>query len=436
MGGIVSASTAAEELAPRERTPAFITRNTRLLALSQMFFGTGTQFVFTLGPLMVVALTGSPTLAGVTVAMHGFSRFVAAYPFGRVTDRYGRKPGLLLGLGIALVGTVLIGFAMNAGSFAGFLASLLVFGVGMNGVQQLRLAAAEMYPPHRRAVIIGYVLTGSLVGVVVSPAMVSLAGTLAPALGMDPLAVPWLLVPALILPGMAMITQVRPDPKEIAAHLERYYPGYVPSQVEAAPTRTGFGLGDYLAHPQRRLAAVAMFSAQGSMQVAMVTAPLALTHHGAALPAVALAMAIHAAGMFGPSVPMGRLADRIGRRRVLILGTVIEALGALTAAFTADHTAVTAGIFLVGLGWCAANVASTAIVIDSTPNAVRGRAIGMTDSFGAVAGIGFPLAVGPLVEAWGVGATGVLAALVLVPPALLFVRTQALHRPTEEARAA
>ncbi len=436
MGAIVPAPIASEDRAPRETTPAFITRNTRLLALSQMFFGTGTQFVFALGPLMVVALTGSPALAGVTVAMQGFSRFIAAYPFGRVTDRYGRKPGLLLGLGIALVGTVLIGLAMNAGSFVGFLASLLVFGVGMNGVQQLRLAAAEMYPPHRRAVIIGYVLTGSLIGVVVSPTMVSLAGTLAPTLGMDPLAVPWLLVPALILPGMIMITRVHPDPKEIAAHLDRYYPGYVPSEVEAAPVRAGFGLRDYLAHPQRRLAAVAMFSAQGSMQVAMVTAPLALTHHGAALPAVALAMAIHSAGMFGPSVPMGRLADRIGRRRVLVLGTVIEALGGAVAAFTTDHVSVTVGIFLVGVGWCAANVASTAIVVDSASGAVRGRAIGMTDSFGAVAGIMFPLAVGPLVEAWGIGSTGVLATLMLVPPALLFLRSQALRRPVEEARAA
>lgn len=424
--------------APSDATPALIKRNTLWLALCQMFVGTGFQFVFALGPLMVVALAGSSTLAGLSVALQAFSRFLAAYPFGRVTDRFGRRPGLFLGLVVALAGTIFIGWAMSAGSLPGFIAGLLVFGVGMNGVLQLRLAAAEMYLPHRRAVVIGYVLTGSLVGVVVSPALVGLAGMLAPILSMDPLALPWLFMPVLILPGMVMITRVRPDPKEIAAHLERYYPGYEPSGADAAPFTGSFGLRRFLAHPQRRLAAVAMFSAQGSMQVAMVTAPLALTHHGAALPSVALSMALHSAGMFGPSLPMGRLADRIGRRTVLVLGTIVEAVGGGIAGFTSDQASVTLGIFLVGVGWCAANVASTAIVVDSTPAPVRGRAIGMTDTIGAVAGVGVPLAVGPLVEAWGIGATGVFAMLLMLPPALLFLTMGSLREAvvTDVARVA
>ena len=400
-----------------------------------MFTGAGVQFVFALGPLMVVTLVGSAALAGLSVAIHGFSRFVVAYPFGRITDRYGRKPGMLLGLTIALVGTVLIGSSMNAGSFPGFVVGLFIFGVGMNGVQQLRLAAAEMYPPHRRAVVIGYVLSGSIVGVVVSPLIVGLGERLAPILKSDPLALPWLFMPVLILPAMVLIRQVRPDPKEIAANLPLYYPGYSPTIVERGAPEGGFGLRRYLSDPQRRLAAVAMFSAQGSMQIAMVTAPLALTHHGAALPTVALSMAIHTAGMFGPSVPMGWLADRIGRRPVLILGTIVEAAGGGITAFTGDTAALTIGLFLVGLGWCAANIASTAIVIDCTNAALRGRAIGMTDSIAAVAGVAFPLSVGPLLEAWGVGAPGAVAILLLVPPSVLFLATSHLPRlsPTGDA---
>ena len=42
---------------------------------------------------------------------------------------------------------------------------MFVFGMGMNTAQQLRVAAADMYPPSRRAEGLGYVLTGSLVGV-------------------------------------------------------------------------------------------------------------------------------------------------------------------------------------------------------------------------------------------------------------------------------
>lgn len=414
----------AASVGSRDRTPALIKRNTVWLALSQMFGGAGTNLTFALGPLMVLALLGSSTFAGVSVALHSFSRFVGAYPFGRVTDHFGRKPGLLLGLGVALTGTLLTGLSMNARFFPGLLLGMLVFGIGSNGVQQLRLAAAEMYPPDRRATVVGMVLSVALVGVVVSPFLVSTGETLALATGMERLAVPWLLVPALILPAMVMISRVTPDPREISANLHRYYPGYQPparAQV-VAPSSQPFGLREFLADPQRRLGCVAMFSAQGSMQIAMVTAPLSMVQYGVALPMVALSMAIHSAGMFGPSVPMGKLADRIGRRSVLVLGTGVEALGGGVTAFTSDHVLMTVGIFLVGLGWCGANVASTAIVLDSTSARVRGRAIGVLDSVAAVAGLTFSLLAGPLAQYAGLGSTGILAVLLMAPPALLLLQ--------------
>jgi MFS family permease len=133
---------------------------------------------------------------------------------------------------------------------------------------------------------------------------------------------------------------------------------------------------------------------------------------------------------------MGKLADLIGRRAVLILGTVLEAVGGGIAAFASDHLAITIGIFLVGLGWCAANVASTAIVIDTTPIAVRGRAIGMTDTIAAVAGVAFPLCVGPMVEAWGLGSTGILAVALMLPPGILFVSSGPISPHAGEGSAA
>lgn len=409
-------------------TPEVIRQNTRRLVICQMLSGAANQLVFALGPLMVVTLLGSAAFAGLSVALHGVSRFIAAYPFGHVTDRYGRRPGMLLGLSLALVGTLLVGTSMGLGSFPGFVVGLLVLGTGMNGVQQLRLAAAEMYPPERRALVLGYVLTLSVVGVIASPLLIGLGEILAPVLRFDALALPWLFVPALILPAMVLVHRVRPDPREIARDLGRYYPGQTSRTPEVAPPQGGFGLRRYLARPERRLAAITMFSAQGSMQIAMVTAPLALTHHGVTLPAVALSMAIHTAGMFGPSLPMGWLADRVGRRFVLIFGTIIEAVGGGIAAFTTAAEALTLGIFLVGLGWCAANIASTALVIDSTEPAVRGRAIGLTDTIAAVAGVALPVCVGPILDAWGLGATGVLAMALMVPPAVLLVTTRRLPR--------
>ncbi|MDO8563264.1 MAG: MFS transporter [Candidatus Limnocylindria bacterium] len=404
---------------PSDPTPALIKRNTLWLALTQMFVGTGTQFTSAMGPLMVLSLLGSPAFAGLSVGLIGVTRLVASHEFGRITDRFGRKPGMFLALGFALAGALVIGSSMQAGSFPGLVVGMVLFALGMNGVQQLRLAAAEMYPPGRRALVLGIMLTGSLAGVLLAPSIIGFAYALSPTLGMNGLALPWFVFPALIVPAAILVTRVRPDPRDIAADLGRYYPGYLPPPSEATAFAVTFGLREFLAHPHRRVAAATMLAAQAAMQMAMVTVPLQLTHHGYELPAVALSTSIHAAEMFGPSLPMGRLIDRMGRGSLLVAGAVVEAVGAGVATFTSDHASITLGIFLVGVGWCAANVSSTAMVIDSTPTSARGRAVGLLDSITA-AGVLLPLSVGVLVEVWGLQMAGTLAMFIVVLP--LFLR--------------
>jgi len=63
--------------------PPLIKRNTTLFALSQSFIGASTQFGYGLGPLMVVALAGSASLAGLTVVLFGISRFLVPIPSAR-----------------------------------------------------------------------------------------------------------------------------------------------------------------------------------------------------------------------------------------------------------------------------------------------------------------------------------------------------------------
>ena len=132
--------------------PPLIKRNTVLFALSQSFVGAGTQLAYGIGPLMVIAVTGSASLAGLTVGLFGVSRFLVSYPVGKITDPYGRKPGILFGQGLALIGTFVSGLAMLAGSAIGLTLGMMVFAMGISAAQQLRVAATDMYPPrHARA---------------------------------------------------------------------------------------------------------------------------------------------------------------------------------------------------------------------------------------------------------------------------------------------
>src|SRR3712207_7831192 len=43
------------------------------------------------------------------------------------------------------------------------------------------------------------------------------------------------------------------------------------------------------------------------------------------LPAISVSVSIHVIGMFGFSLPLGQLTDRLGRRNVMLIGLVISA---------------------------------------------------------------------------------------------------------------
>jgi len=417
---------------PQFRVPSLIKRNITLFALSQSFTGAGMQFSYGFGPLMVLALTGSASLAGLAVGLIGLSRFLVSYPVGKITDAYGRKPGILLGLALALVGALVIGFSLQLQSFAVFVTGMLVFGMGMNASQQLRVAATDMFPAHHRAQALGYIAMGSLAGLVISPIIVTGSERAAHAIGQDPLALPWFLLPALILPGMLLIAFVRPDPKEIGQHLERYYPGHVaPSRPEGhAPFRTARLLGN----ARIRLALVANCAAQGNMSIVMVLTSLVLSHHGHTLSAIAFAHMFHSAGMFAFTVPLGRLTDRYGRDVVMFPGVAVALVGASLVAFTGFFWSVTLGTFLVGVGWAGANVASTALLADHFPTHERGRAIGVSDSFAGGISLVMALVTGPLIQWSGLAATGFAAAAVTLAPLLMMFSPAAMRRaPTRPA---
>jgi MFS family permease len=401
--------------------PGLIKRNTCYLAAAQACVGIGNQMMPTLGALMVVHLTGAEALAGAATAILGGCRLLSAYPTGYVTDTYGRKAGLYLGLLLCFLGSFVIGLAMVEHSAATFFLGVVVFGLGVGAIQQLRLAAADMYPPHRRAEGLGYVLTGSLLGAMGGPVLISVAQNTAPGLGLDPATLAWWLVPPLLLPSAALVFLIRPDPKEIAAHLERYYPGLTRRAPPPAAQASG-SLVSFLHYYPRLVAFVTSTAVYGNMTTMMAMNAIALSHHGHGLPAISLSVAIHIVGMFGLSLPLGRLADRVGRRAIMLLGIVLAATGGCLVPLAAEYWAVTLGTFLVGLGWSCINVTAVAVIADTTGPAERGRAVGTNDTLNGIASISLPLLAGPLIAVAGIGSLAVLSVSLMLVPLVLLLR--------------
>jgi MFS family permease len=407
--------------------PPLIKRNTWLLALSQSFIGAAAQLAYGIGPLMVIAVTGSASLAGLTVGLFGISRFLVSYPTGKITDTFGRKPGILFGQGLTIVGSVATGFAMLAQSPWGLVAGMVLFTMGVSAAQQLRVAAADMYPPRMRGLALGFVATGSLVGIALSPLVMGIAEIVSQRTGHAAIGLPWLMLPVLIAGGMLLVRFVRPDPKEIGQNLQHYYPDYVPPPKPAGGQGAEFSARQLLKFAPTRLAIVSNAAGQGNMAIVMVLTSLVLAHHGHSLIAIAFSHMFHAAGMFAFTIPLGWAADRFGREWVMYPGVATTLIGALFVALGEGFVAVTLGTFLVGLGWSAANVASTALIADHADTAHRGRAIGVSETGAGAMTLLAALVTGPLIECASLPAAGLAAALVAIVPLAMLALDKFAH---------
>ena len=417
------------------RVPSVIKRNMILFALSQTFTGVGMSFTYSFGPLMVLALTGAPDLVGVSVGLVGLSRFLVAYPAGKITDTYGRKPGILLGLCLALTGTIVVATSMSFSSFALFVTGILIFGMGMNASQQLRVAATDMFPPSHRATALGYLATGSLLGLVMSPLVISVSQAIADRTGADPLGLGWFLLPCLIVPGICLIFFVRPDPKHIGQNLHLYYPGVV-THSRHREEAAAFSAWSLVRRPIIRLAIVSNCSVQGNMAIVMVLSSLVLKDCGTSLTGIAISSMCHSAGMFAFTIPLGKLTDRFGRDVVMFPGVATALAGAGLVTYTHSYFPVTVGAFLVGIGWAAANVSATALIADHYMTATRGRALGFNDTCAAGIAVLIALATGPLIAWVGLSGAGLMAILCALPPLLMLMATGGTKRMAARAAVA
>lgn len=110
---------------------------------------------------------------------------------------------------------------------------------------------------------------------------------------------------------------------------------------------------------------------------------------GAGDAALGLALAAYAMPILVVSIPTGRLADRAGRRPLLLGGLVLTGLGSLLIAFSDSLGVLLAGRAVQGVGSAASWVAALALVSDLAKTGRKGEAIGFAlaaNSGGAIAG--------------------------------------------------
>jgi EmrB/QacA subfamily drug resistance transporter len=121
----------------------------------------------------------------------------------------------------------------------------------------------------------------------------------------------------------------------------------------------------------------------------------------------------------------GVIGDRIGRRKVLLIGLAVFAMGSVFAAFSDSPIELIVWRAVMGVGASAVQPTTLAVITNVFPPRERGRAIGVWAGTAGIAVAGGPLAGGAVLEHfwWGsvfligvpVAVLGMVAILAVVP---------------------
>jgi MFS family permease len=407
-----------------------VARNLLLLASAQGLQTIVIQ-IFTIHvPITILLLGGSTTLAGLGTSLMWGGRLVTSFQLGRLMDRVGRIPVISAGMALSGVMAGLAGLATLYSNLPLYLAAVLVFGIGRGMADYARIAAGDMLPPERRGVGTGILLTGSMAGTLAAtPVIYMVTGMVGSGEAQTAMAAELAAVP-FSAAGLLFCLFVRPDPLTIARELGRYFPDGVENPQPYGPAESQ-SLRKSIT-PSIVSAYLSSAITTGVMVAFMSLGSLLLHIHHIQTTTISAVVTVHVLGMYAFSIPLGKLADSLGRLPIMAVGVLVCGLGAFLTAYTGELVIVTAGMFLVGVGWSAATVSSVALISDETKPDIRGKVLGANDTFIALTSLAIPLTAAYILEGMGgpsLAALGLTASIATTATSAILSRKR--HKPVQ-----
>ena len=364
---------------------------------------------------------GTPFLIGVALGIDGLAQALLQIPFGLLSDRYGRKRMIYIGLALFALGSFI---AAGAQDIYFIIFGRLVQGTGAVAAAIIALTADLTREQHRAK---GMAVIGMSIGVTFGASL-----ALGPALN-HLIGVPGIfaLTGVLALAAMAVIRWVVPDPQVSRVHADAQT---IPGQITAV-----------LANTELQRLNFGIFSLHAAMRGLFVVVPLALVttlpvdqHWQVYLP-------IMLVSFFG-AVPAIILAEKYNRMKLVFSSAVALLCLAtlLMAMFIDQFKGLLLALLLFFIAFNLLEATLPSLVSKIAPAASKGTALGVYNSFqflglflgGALGGL-LAQHVGHaavFVFASGLALVWLLLALSMqTPPA---VRTRLLHvEVSDEAQA-
>ena len=384
----------------------------------------GALMILPLLPFYAVKFGASDFMVMVLVSAFSAMQLVSAPLWGRVSDRYGRKPTLLIGLAGSAMAYVIFAYA---NTYWLLLVSRLVQGAGGGTTGVIQAYVADSVEPKNRAKGLGWLSAATNLGVVLGP----LFGSETTRWGSH---APGLLAAVLCVLNIAFAWRYLTE-----SHDVRKKPGAKP------PRRMLDAVAGVAWHrirePSSRL--IWMYSVGiGAFYGVNALIILYLARH---FNVTAEKIGPFYAYMGGLSIVfrlfvLGRTVDRFGEARTTRLGATFLALGLALIPFTGPLDLPSlltylplAGILaLIPLGTALNFPCVTALLSRVVGENERGLYLGVQQTYGGLARVAYPLLAGALSDHFGEGAPFWLSAAMVASTIAMGIGLERYSRQTGE----
>jgi DHA1 family tetracycline resistance protein-like MFS transporter len=365
----------------------------------------GFGILIPLVPYMANRFGADPTVITAIFGAYSLCQLIAAPLWGRLSDRYGRRPILVSSLAGACASYVILGLADGLGWL---FASRILGGLMAGNIAAAFAYASDVSKPEQRAASLGMVGAAIGIGFTLGPAI---GGLLA---GNDLRAAsfvgPATVSACLSLFAIALVTFRLPESNTTERRREHA------SRERVGPLRL------LVERPALRwLATAALLVTFSQAVLESIFAIWALQKFGFGPRTVGLLMfclACLAVLMQGGGVRV--LVPRLGEAKLASVGVLVYVCGLITVAVAPNLAATGLGLALCGIGVGSFNPSASALASKQAQAHDRGSVMGTYQSSSSLARVIGPFVAGPIYSALGPGAPFLVGASVTLP-AIWFV---------------
>ncbi len=338
-------------------------------------------------PLYAKSFGVSASAIGLAVAVYGLARFVVAMPSGQLCDRLGRRPTLAIGGVVSTLGNL---WCAEAGSFPEFIIARFLAGAGAGLVLTAgQVVLADITRPDRRGRMMAIYHGVFIFAVGIGPFP---GGLLADYLG---LAAPFLAYGAagflVSLLAWFAVGETRGWSHARGGYGRSRAPTLI-TQIRLLTVQIGFVLVCLVGWVNAVVRTGGLFNiipVLGSVRLGLSVAEIG---GGLALGSV-IGLSI--------AYPAGALADRFGRKAVIVPATMLAGLSLLLFCFAPSYPWFTAACVLWGVTMAVGGSAPVAYAADLAPPGMNATAMStyrMVSDFGYIIG---PIVLGLIVDGYG-----------------------------------